>query len=245
MHLFYKRFASKALGTKGDKMLELGRRCLDSQNFVWVSIDFEWWEQSPNKITEIGISILNCRPEKKTFIPPIQSFHLLPDPAYKKVNGRYVPNHRDYFAFGVPRIMRLLDCRIFLQSVLEKFRHEQLFLVGHHLHNDLRHLKGLGIETEDLPPILDTMEIAIHLWGRPIALGDFCRFMRVDAGLLHNAGNDARATLILLAQLCDRNFDEPKMLPKTTMDKAKRKIAQRAGYRKRDSPENLIRTVHI
>lgn len=239
-------FASKTMGMGGVKMLEMGRKCLDSRNFAWVCVDIEWWERNPRKITEIGISILTSDPFRQTFVPAMQSFHLLPDPAYKKLNGRYVPNHRDYFAFGTSRVMPLKECRKFMEAVFNLFAQSQrqLFLVGHNLHNDIRQLQNIGIDVNALPPVLDTMEIGLHLWGRPIALGDICRHMHVDAGLLHNAGNDAHATILLLAQLCDRNFNIPEGSPeKVSNDKVERKLSQKAGYRRRESAESLVNTL--
>lgn len=226
----------KETGTKKDftvalnpsEMLDAGRNCLASRDFIWLSIDLEWHESSRNAVTEIGLALLDSSPQYPRFMPRIRCFHLLPIENYEKRNGKHVPDNRDCFAHGTTYRMPLSQCFKFLQKFVHQYAssNRPFFYVGHGLTSDFLTLRANGLTLDPAVPTLDT-ELLLRqmtMSGNSVSLGNACSSFHIDTGLLHNAGNDAHATMCLLINLCDDVVRGEFFLNK--------KLAEASAYRK-------------
>jgi hypothetical protein len=83
-----------------------------------------------------------------------------------------------------------------------------IIVVGHDIRNDLRSLSNVGFDITQVARVvsfLDTQKIARDLiWedrGYNISLKDLCTLFGIEAKKLHNCGNDAAYTLLVLLSL--------------------------------------------
>lgn len=187
---------------------------------IFVCIDVEAYEFNQDRITEVGIATLDVRdltpdglrsPSK--WRHKLRTSHYLMQENIRLVNKRFVTGCPDKFHFGQSRVVRIPQ----MQSILRKtfkiydfLRKEpqsrrNIVFVGHGIGGDAKYLSKLGFVLQGRAEIIghvDTDKIAGAL-GLPQNLRKLALGLGVKAKDLHNAGNDARYTLlcaILMAQ---------------------------------------------
>ncbi|KAF9057652.1 hypothetical protein BJ165DRAFT_1422208 [Panaeolus papilionaceus] len=180
-----------------------------SKKGVWFALDFEAWERDHTILTEFGWSLVRWEDGKEIK----EKGHLIVDERQVYKNTQFVKNYnpesRYRFHFGTQEIVKLAD---FKQRIIGMFdnlmQYAPVYLVFHNDSQDLKYLKQLGIELENvsyLPPVdgsphqdlfnVDTADLIAALLGsdkgEQKGLEKMCRLLSIPIQDLHNAGNDA------------------------------------------------------
>lgn len=196
------------------------------RNLVLICIDIESYERATKNslyILEVGIAIYDPRGQQHLGTPNIKTFHLVLDNNLLMKNGRYVPNHREYFMGRELWRMSRKSIVSFTQGLLDYYdglNGWPAVLVGHGVQNDIKYLKRMGIDVPQWEKI-DTQ--ALFAYGRnktnKTNLRTALKETLILSGYMHNGGNDAYLTLQLLFKLGDPEirtllkldiFDPPK-----------------------------------
>lgn len=198
---------------------------------TFVSLDIEQFERNTSIVTEIGISVylppqpLDGNGQSQStnnpipIIPDIRASHLIVKEHNRHRNGRFVEDNRYNFSFGKSVFLSQSGCVSLINQVLKqsmgsqkdlddsvklKEREMNLVLVGHNVKGDISALKAIGVEFPKNHQILDTQHIWRHTRKEgPCSLENLLKIFRVPYQFLHNAGNDAYLTLVILLKLCD------------------------------------------
>ncbi|KAH3682457.1 hypothetical protein WICPIJ_006550 [Wickerhamomyces pijperi] len=211
-----------------NKLQSILTSAANSTKAAKISIDVEAYEMNQSIITEIGLSIYDpfkqpppCF-ESKPGYPPAQSpyiidIHIIISENIHLRNGLYVEDNKSRFLFGNSLILTTPESKKLIQCVFDHyFQHRKAkygndfdaVLVGHGIKGDIKWLQGFGIK---LPNVLVLKSIDTQiLCGLPIAgkglppsLIKSLQRYDIHNRYLHNAGNDAHFTLILLLKLLD------------------------------------------
>lgn len=178
---------------------------------VLFSIDVEAFERDSSCVTEIGISIFDPLPQKFANVPRFLDIHIIISEHYYMRNKSYLPDHKENFLFGDSLVMTSRDAKMLIQ-VLINFYFKQLpqetgqvsALVGHDVRGDIRWLRDIGIKIPVNPYIIDTQKMFAYTHGtQGNSLVKLLHYFKIPHSHLHNAGNDAHYTLLLLMHLCD------------------------------------------
>ncbi|KOH01316.1 uncharacterized protein DI49_0676 [Saccharomyces eubayanus] len=207
---------------------------LSSNKTICFAVDVEAFEFDTNIVTEIGISIYDPRENKHSLTPIIRSYHLVVAEALPLRNKKFVCDFKDCFLLGESLVLPLEQCVEFIQSLInfymkcetdEDLSWERAF-VGHSISGDIRWLKKIGVHIPELDneldkpdgsveandlrkhiKMLDTEKIYSICYGKKgSSLGKLLRLFHMPHAFLHNAGNDAYYTLLLMLKLGDFNF---------------------------------------
>lgn len=192
---------------------------------IIISIDLEAYEFAQRKITEIGISSLDTRhlagiapgDHGANWLPKIRSKHYLIEEHLKLVNKKYVKGCPDKFGFGKSETIRLSKAAqkiracfgvpiklkqtdsVSLEAPSEKTtKYRNVVLVGHALHSDKQYMKALGVSSDPMNTVIDTLDtqrIASSKKNPPRSLKKVLQALHIEPRYLHNAGNDAAYTL--------------------------------------------------
>ncbi|KAK6465996.1 hypothetical protein DFJ63DRAFT_38774 [Scheffersomyces coipomensis] len=203
-----------------------------------IAIDFEAYERSLKKVTEIGIVIYDPDLSKGSIFPIIKTFHIIIAEHIELVNGRYVPDSKDKYIGGLSNVLSLSDSKIFMEQIIEKYinQREGAF-VGHNIGGDIRWLQGMGIQIREDIEIVDTFKL--YQISRSIGgtLKGILKLIDLPHGVLHNAANDAYYTLLAAIAYCDPNMRNHKDLDtyktvakKSTSEKRRESFATSAIY---------------
>lgn len=193
------------------EMLKQGLACITQRNFIIICIDLEMYEFDTNKITEIGIAVLECDPENSFFMPNIICHHLVPAEYNngKFVNHKKVWDKRTLFKHGESVILPLKDCQKVFDGLIDLLvkkgikEKRPVFLAGHGVDGDLFYLNKTGFVYNQNLPILDTCSMWQHTSALPANVGAILGHLNIAESYLHNAANDAYATLRILLAICD------------------------------------------
>lgn len=196
---------------------------------VFVCIDLEAFEFAQNKITEVGVSILDTRSlldtdpgsDGSAWLAKINTHHIIIDEHKKLVNKRFVHGCPDKFNFGQSQYIKLKDIHKTLtnlfanpspQTSLESDQgSRKLILVGHGLSNDTTFMKALQFAPNAKGHVLqeiDTQKIAGSK-KNTVGLSRMMRGLGIETSNLHNAGNDAAYTLQGLVLLAVQHTNNP------------------------------------
>lgn len=183
----------------------------NNQTNALISIDMEAHEFSKDKVTEIGISIYDPAKDALSTFPTIKNIHILPEEVIRLRNGAFVADNKDKFLGGSSIIMPTSKAADLIQCILNYYFYDRpgmsACIVGHNVAGDLTWLKGLGVTIPHNATVLDTQKIYNITHGdRLSSLGGILRRFDIPHAYLHNAGNDAYYTLMLLMKLCDPSF---------------------------------------
>ncbi|CAI4059525.1 hypothetical protein SKDZ_04G7010 [Saccharomyces kudriavzevii ZP591] len=207
---------------------------LSSNKTICFAIDVEAFEFDTDIVTEIGISIYDPRENVHSLTPIIRSYHLIVAEALPLRNKRFVCDFKDCFLLGESLVLPLEHCVEFIQSLINFYMKyetaqdsswERAF-VGHSIAGDIRWLKKIGVHVPELDgelnkpddilegkcvkkhiKMLDTEKIYSICYGKKgSSLGKLLRLFHMPHAFLHNAGNDAYYTLLLMLKLGDFNF---------------------------------------
>lgn len=158
-----------------------------------VCIDVEAFEFKQSKLLEIGIAY-------KDNAGNITAEHLIIADNLKYKNGKYVPNNRDHFLFGQSRTVTLQEAIARVELVLS----DADCLVGHSVKDDIdflrKHLSAIQVPEK----VADTAYLGrcvLEQEKRTPSLGDLMNHYQITCDKLHNAGNDAMVTLMVLSKM--------------------------------------------
>jgi hypothetical protein len=179
---------------------------------VFVSVDVESFERDHNKITEVGISVLDTK--DLDGVPPgkggtewmkhIRAQHFRVKEHAHLHNKDFVTGCADRFEFGESEWLGLNEAP---STIAESFRFpsadqtlRKIILLGHGIDGDIEYLKAIGynpLNLNNLIEILDTSIMYRYLKRElnPRSLGSVLSDLDIMGWNLHNAGNDAAYTL--------------------------------------------------
>lgn len=205
---------------------------------VFVCIDLEAFEFAQNKITEVGISVLDSRhlagidpsPNGNEWLSKINTRHILIKEHKHLVNKRFVHGCPDKFNFGSSEVVSLKHIHKTLTQIFNNpssssllasdSGSRNLILVGHGLSNDTAylsklnfapHAKGNIIRDVDTTKFVGTKKQTVGLSKLMVGLG-------VDPENLHNAGNDAAYTMQALLLMTIQHTNNPGAFVKAVAD---------------------------
>lgn len=180
------------------------------RDLILICVDVETWERSPKgqtHILEVGVSIYDPRGQQHLSTPNVKTYHLVNSENLKLENGRYVPNHREYFMGATLWRMSLLLIKGFVQGLFDYYsglKQWNSVLVGHGLQNDIRYLRDMGIE-HPFKSTIDTETLFAFSRNKTdkTNLRTALKETMILSGYMHNGANDAYYTLQLLFKLAD------------------------------------------
>ncbi|PVH74992.1 hypothetical protein DL98DRAFT_658444 [Cadophora sp. DSE1049] len=129
---------------------------VEYHNATVISIDVETWEEDLNKVTEGGIAWT----EREEVI----ARHLIIKEHKELMNGKYVPERRHLFQHGESKFVEIDSIRGEVEKQLGacKEGHEKVVLVGFNVDGDVKWLKELGINVENLQ--VEKCDMSMGLW---------------------------------------------------------------------------------
>ncbi|KAK6455900.1 uncharacterized protein RJT20DRAFT_51633 [Scheffersomyces xylosifermentans] len=172
-------------------------------------IDVEAWELNGDFITEIGISIYDPRVQFLSMMPSTTQIHILIRENLERHNGRFVPDHARNFNGGTSLVMSEYEAACFIQTLINFYfepNNSKLggSLVGHDVKGDIKWFNQLGVKFPDKVDIIDTHTLFGFTTGKNgTSLKNALIAVDIPYAFLHNAGNDAYYTLLVLMKLCD------------------------------------------
>ncbi|CEG82274.1 hypothetical protein RMATCC62417_16370 [Rhizopus microsporus] len=195
---------------KAKEEAALGKRLVEEGKYVFMAIDLEAYERDHSIILEIGWSIFDTRTRR------FMDQHYLIDSYQHLINETFVDDQKLKFDYGTSVWCSLKQAFEELKKDLTWAveRDGGFVLVGHGLTSDLKYLRQQkfmwptvdGGETKDVNnsacvAILNTDTIygaSINDLHNPSSLGKTLDNFGVETWNLHNAGNDAHYTMLLL-----------------------------------------------
>ncbi|KAJ8906616.1 hypothetical protein NDN08_003109 [Rhodosorus marinus] len=165
-----------------------------------LSIDVEAWERDQSKMLEIGAVLFELKGDLA--VPELNilscKHFVVRENAFRR-NGRYVPDRRDHFNFGMSEIAG--QATIFSQ--LSDLVSRAGFVLGHNFKSDVDFLKNSGFTFDDLSKVLDTEGLSRQLlqMRESTSVENLLSAMDIEYNNLHNAGNDAFYTMKIFYHL--------------------------------------------
>ena len=211
-----------------------------SQDVVFVCIDCEAFEHDQDKITEIGVAVLDTRDviglsgddvDEEAWLAKIKYAHYRPVEYARLRNKNFIKGCPECFNFGSSTWVRLADMGSILERIFQsptqllqagnlsvdllKEKRNVVF-VGHGAGNDKSYLKHVGFDMDvdaNVSRTMDTQVVAGGTKKNAVALQRLLLSLGLDAVNLHNAGNDAAYTLQALVTMVLRDFETPGCVP--------------------------------
>ncbi|KAI7895872.1 uncharacterized protein EV154DRAFT_558931 [Mucor mucedo] len=198
------------------KLSALARTLVHGGKYVLVSIDIEAYEMDHSILLEIGWSMYDAASDR--FLDQ----HYAMDTYKHLTNGKFVSDQRMRFNFGTTVWCSLKQALKELRKDLDwaVARDGGFVLVGHGLDSDIKYLlqqkfkwptadgsETLSVEESAHVAILNTDVIyaaSINDLHNPPSLGKTMDLLDIENWNLHNAGNDAHYTLLLLMKLVNK-----------------------------------------
>ncbi|KAK0748659.1 hypothetical protein B0T21DRAFT_279486 [Apiosordaria backusii] len=186
----------------------------------FVAIDLEAWERNQDKITEVGIAILDT-PDIRDMAPgwngenwrdAIKARHILVAENMDLKNGRYVKSCPERFDFGQSEFVWGKDIPQILKFLVNDSPH-QVVLVFHESAADIKFLQTINYniyEANNVLEIVDTKDLYQYVIRSPNqpSLDTVCEYLGIQTRNLHNAGNDAVYTLQAMVGLAVKQRQE-------------------------------------
>ena len=212
------------------KPYELGRlQRLKAAEPVFICIDLEAFEFAQEKITEVGVSVLDSRhvvgtdpgPDGMGWLSKITTRHLIIKEHKHLVNKRFVHGCPDKFNFGNSEIVKLGHVNTTLTQLFDNpsphsvlasdLGGRKLILVGHGLSNDTAYLEKLHFAPHANGNIIQDIDTQrfVGTKKKPVGLGRLMAGLGVSPENLHNAGNDAAYTLRALVLMTVQHTNNP------------------------------------
>ncbi|KAF4554334.1 Hypothetical protein D9617_4g000870 [Elsinoe fawcettii] len=200
---------------------------------VYMCIDIEASEKAQDKITEVGIAMLDTRviqgmapgEAASAWLEKIIARHYITKDFIDIENTDYVKGGRigakHEFAFGTSDIISIGRLKNYLRYDLghppypdgDVKERRPIVLVGHGMQNDLKYLKTLTIELgsdANVVCMIDTQELSSYA-SRPAGLDHLLQKLGIDT-CASNARNDAVRTLQALVKMVFLNAYYSKLL---------------------------------
>lgn len=187
-------------------------KTVNSQNALFFSIDCEF--TTDGKIPkEIGISIFDSRKQHLSVFPHFKNIHVI-------VKEHYDEEKRSAQTFlgGSSIILTETETIHFLQTLIDAFFPEDInelngsipaAFVFQSYATDLKGLHNLGVKFPKKFMVMDTFYLYCATHGSKLetsTLAGMLNRFNIPHSYLHNAGNDAYYTMLLLLKLANPNF---------------------------------------
>ncbi|KAG9951963.1 hypothetical protein KCU85_g2357, partial [Aureobasidium melanogenum] len=210
---------------------------------VFVCVDLEAYEFAQDKITEVGVSVLDSRhlvgtdpgPDGKEWLPKINTRHILIKEHKHLVNKRFVHGCPDKFNFGDSEVVPLKHIHKTLTQLFDNPSpnsirasdrgSRSLIFVGHGLSNDTSYLNKLRFDPNakgNIVQMVDTQKF-VGTKKQQVGLSKLLAGLGVEPENLHNAGNDAAYTMQALLLMTVQHTNNPGAYVKAVAD-AKAKV---------------------
>ena len=201
------------------------------QDAVLICIDCEAYEFNQDKVTEIGVAVLDTKNIKSKptseFMSELKYTHYRIRDHSRLLNRRFVKGCEENFNFGETAWINLADAgtvlsRIFsdptqlhqaadLEVVMEDAK-RNIILVGHGLSSDKGYMDRLGFNPMTSINVIRSFDTQVVAGGTKkvqIALWRLLSYLDIQAVNLHNAGNDAAYALQALVVMALKDFEAP------------------------------------
>ncbi|KAI5253058.1 hypothetical protein E4T42_03050 [Aureobasidium subglaciale] len=196
---------------------------------VFVCVDLEAYEFAQDKITEVGVSILDSRDivgtdagtDGTAWLSKIKTRHMIIKEYKHLVNKRFVHGCPDKFNFGKSETVSLRNIHQTLTQLFDDpsprssrpsdSGSRRLILVGHGLSNDTAYLNKLKFAPHARGNIIQDVDTQKFVGSKKqtVGLNKLMLGLGVEAENLHNAGNDAAYTLQALVLMTVQHTNEP------------------------------------
>ncbi|KAI9142859.1 hypothetical protein BKA69DRAFT_1065197 [Paraphysoderma sedebokerense] len=182
---------------------------LQDPQSIFISVDIESWERNHDIITEIGWSVYPSSGNKgpRTQVEQtIQTTHCIIKENKNYFNGRFVEDNKFNFLFGKSVECVERDCLQLFSDQLDKFvqNGSKVYLIGHDIAADLKYLNQMGLVLPSLIKTIDTqiLDLArVNATRGKLGLKKLLLEFEIPYRNLHNAGNDAHYTMLVLLRL--------------------------------------------
>lgn len=222
-----KNAADESLQVKPQELERLQR--LKAAEPVFVCVDLEAFEYAQDKITEVGVSVLDSRhvvgndpgPDGNEWLSKIVTRHLIIKEHKHLVNKRFLHGCPDKFNFGKSEVVPLHQVhmaltRLFINpspgsALASNQGARNLILVGHGLSNDTAYLNKLNFAPHAAGNIIQDIDTQrfVGTKKKNVGLSRLMAGLGVSAENLHNAGNDAAYTLQALVLMTVQHTNNP------------------------------------
>ncbi|KAK5125451.1 hypothetical protein LTR85_000560 [Meristemomyces frigidus] len=199
---------------------------------IFICIDCEAFEFSQDKVTEIGIAVLDTNDlsasavasDTESVMAAIRCAHYRPVEYSNLMNKKRVKGCPDCFGFGNSTWIRLADAKTVLQRIFaDPTRlHEaadfskdisstdrRIILVGHGLTNDEQYLRRIGFSATAVGSIVGHADTQVLAGMGMYALCKLLVAVGISAINLHNGGNDAMYTMQAMVKMTALEAEEP------------------------------------
>ncbi|KAM0791744.1 hypothetical protein ACM66B_004011 [Microbotryomycetes sp. NB124-2] len=211
-------------------------QAVETGGATFLGIDFETWEFDHDCLLEVGWSLIEFSKdgESDTVSRRVEHQHIVVAENKRRRNKKFSPDARDHFDFGKSTELKLSAIRNLLHALFSSISSSsRLFLVFHDPRADLKSLYQLGFKPHKLQfrlghapleqtgtYVIDTQSI-YSAWAHDVkqrSLNLCCTNLEVPTKRLHNAGNDAVYTRLLLEAMMDTSKVRPE--PQAVADEA-------------------------
>ncbi|KAJ3163538.1 hypothetical protein HDU86_000119 [Geranomyces michiganensis] len=167
------------------------------KDHIFVALDIEAYEQDHDILTEVGWTMWDPRKPPSS---AILSKHCIIEENKRYRNSIWVPDHRLDYLHNESKT-RSLDYA--LAHLMADMKNRKVALIGHELKSDLEFLKTWSYDLEKCcDAIHDTRDLYLVVSGNDKAsLGAMCQDLGISTRYMHNAGNDAYATMMAFKSL--------------------------------------------
>jgi len=182
-------------------------KIVNSSTHTLISIDCEF--QGRKKLpSEIGISIFNPKRQDLSIMPNLSTHHIIVSDHY---DFETTTNATDTFLSGRSMLIPEVEVLKFIQLIIDSIfnQEDKAAFVGHSVNADLKSLCALGIKLPETFTSIDTFYLYACSHGfrrNTTSLGGVLNRFNIPHGFLHNAGNDAYYSLLVLLKLTDPMF---------------------------------------
>ncbi|KAI4715614.1 hypothetical protein E4T48_08206 [Aureobasidium sp. EXF-10727] len=266
-HVFGLKDASEESLKVKPKDLERLQR-LKAAEPVFVCVDLEAFEFAQEKITEVGVSVLDSRhvigtdpgPDGMEWLSKINTRHIIIQEHKRLVNKRFLHGCPDKFNFGQSEFVSLKHVHKTLTQMFDNPSpasirasdqgSRNLILVGHGLSNDTAYLNKLGFAPHAKGNIIQDVDTQkfVGTKKQTVGLSKLLTGLGVEPENLHNAGNDAAYTMQALLLMTVQHTNNPGAYikavanAKAKIDPAKKRYKEhRAAVRERKIAEEKTR----
>lgn len=207
------------------------------KDVCFLAIDCEAFEFAQNKITEIGVSVLDTRDltgiepgaHAAKWLAQIKTRHLRIKEYQKLVNKKFIKGCPDKFNFGNSEFIYLNQIRNVLTEIFNNpagvdaptFDKRKIVLVGHDVKSDIDYLKNINFSPYASGRIvgsMDTLKLSGSSKTTTVGLERLLRGLGADPVNLHNAGNDAAYTLQAIVMIAVQQTAQPGAYLKAIQD---------------------------